>query len=78
MLRRAKNYTKRKKIFLTQKTDRTVEQIVKAKLYTQNNTKKHTHSEKEKKEKIYIYIYIYKKRQRATQSINKCTNDNKL
>ena len=62
-------------------TDRTLGQMVKAKLYRQNHTKKHTHthSQKEKKEKsIYIYIYILKKRKRATKSIIKSTNDNKL
>ena len=49
----------------------------KAKLYRQNHTKKHTHthSQKEKKEKKK---YIYIKRKRATKSINKPTNDNKL
>ena len=53
--------------------------MVKAKLYRQNHTKKHTHthSQKEKKEKN-IYISIYKKKMRATKSINKSTNDNKL
>ena len=53
--------------------------MVKAKLYRQNHTKKHTLtlSQKERKEKIYIYILI-KKRKRATKSINKSTNDNKL
>ena len=51
--------------------------MVKAKLYRQNHTKKHTHthSQKEKKEKN-IYIYIEKKR--TTKSVNKSTNDNKL
>ena len=41
-------------------TDRTVGQMVRANLYIQNHTKKHTHthSQKKKKEKI-IYIYIY-------------------
>ena len=41
------------------RTDRTLGQMVKANLYRQNLTKKHTHthSQKEKKEeKIYIYI----------------------
>ena len=59
------------------KPDRTLGQMVKAKLYRQNHTKKHTHthSQKEKKE---IYIYILKKRKRATKSINKSTNDNKI
>ena len=33
---------------------------------------------KKRKRKIYIYIYILKKRKRATKSINKSTNDNKL
>ena len=48
--------------------------MVKAKLYRQNHTKKHTHTQslREKKEKIYI------KRKRATKSINKSTNANKL
>ena len=48
----AKNYTKKKK-----RTDRTLGQMVKAKLYRQNHTQKHahTHSQKEKKERnIYI------------------------
>ena len=39
------------------RTDRTLGQMIKAKLYRQNHTKKctHTHSQKEKKEKnIYI------------------------
>ena len=47
-----------KTIFKKKKrTDRTLGQMVKAKLYRQNHTKKHTHlhSQKEKKEKnIYI------------------------
>ena len=55
--------------------------MVKAKLYRQNHTKKHTHthSQKEKKEKKYIYLHIKKKgRKRATKSINKYTDDHKL
>ena len=38
--------------------------MVKAKLYRQNHTKKHTHipSQKEKKKKKYIYISKYKKK----------------
>ena len=54
MITSAKNYTKKKK--KKQRTDRTLGQMVKAKLYRQNHTKKHTdtHSEKEKrKKKIY-------------------------
>ena len=52
MITSTKNYTKTKnkqKI----RTDRTLGQMVKAKLYRQNHTKKHTHthSQKEKKEK---------------------------
>ena len=52
MIRSAKNYTKKKKPV------RTLGQMVKAKLYRQNHTRKHTdtHSQKEKKEKnIYIF-----------------------
>ena len=53
--------------------------MVKAKLYRQNLTQKHTdtHSQKEEKEKN-IYLYIKKRRKRATKSVNKSTNDNKL
>ena len=72
MITSAKNYTKKKW------TDRTLGQMVKAKLCRQNHTKHtHTHSQKEKKKKN-IYVYIQKKRKRATKSINKSTNDNKL
>ena len=54
MITSAKNYTLKKK-----RTDRTLGQMVKTKLYRQTHTKKHTHthSQKEKKEK-YRYIYI--------------------
>ena len=59
MITSTKNYTKKKqpKNKNKKRTDRTLGQMVKAKLYRQNHTKKHTHthSEKEKKEKI-IYI----------------------
>ena len=51
---------------------------MKAKLYRQNHTKKHTHTDSQKVKKEKIYIYIYKKRKRIIKSINKSTNDNKL
>ena len=56
MITSAKMYTKKNK-----RTGRTLGQMVKAKLYRQNHTKKHTHthSQKEKKEKN---MYILKKR----------------
>ena len=62
MITSAKNYTKKKK-----KT-RTLGQMVKAKLYRQNHTKKHTHihSQKNKKERN---IYIYKNEE--SNQINK-------
>ena len=55
---------------INKRTDRTLGQIVKAELYRQNHTKKHTHthSQKEEKEK-YTYIYIYKKEE--SNEINK-------
>ena len=58
MITSAKNYTKKKNEKQKQ-TDRALGQMVKAKLYRQNHTKKntHTHSQKEKKEKIYIYLW---------------------
>ena len=54
MITSTKNYPKKKKKI---RTDRTLEQMVKAKLYRQNHTQKHTHthSQKDKKGKIYIY-----------------------
>ena len=61
MITSAENYNNKKK------KDRTLGQMVKAKLYRQNRTKKdtHTHSQKEKKEK---YIYIKRKgRQQPNQ-----------
>ena len=53
--------------------------MVKAKLYRQNHTKKqsHTHTQKEKKGKK-IYILKEDKWKRATKSINKSTNGNKV
>ena len=57
MITSAKNYTERKK--KKSWTDGTLGQMVKAKLYRKNHTKKHihTHSQKKKKEKKNIYIY---------------------
>ena len=57
MIASAKNYTHTHTHTQT-RTDRTLGQMVKAKLYRQNHIKKHTHtqSQKEKKEKnIYIF-----------------------
>ena len=61
MIRSTKIYTKKK-------TERTLGQMLKAKLYRQNHTKKHTHirSQIEKKEKN---IYIYKNEE--SNQINK-------
>ena len=55
MITSTKNYTKRKQ--KQKRTERTVGQMAKAKLYRRNHTKKHTHthSQIEKKEKkIYL------------------------
>ena len=70
MITSAKNYTKKK-------TDRILGQMVKAQLYRQNHTKKHTYtqSQKEKKEKKKIYIY---KKEESNQINKEITNDNKL
>ena len=74
MITSAKNYTKKKKPKKPPKRkDRTLGQMVKAKLYKQNHTKKHTHthSQKKKKEKnIYLSIYIYIKEE-ENNPINK-------
>ena len=56
MITSAIKYRKKKR------TDITLGQMVKAKLYRQNHTKMHPHRhlQKERKEKkIYIYIYTY-------------------
>ena len=57
MIISTKNYTKKKEEERKKRTDRTLKQMVKAKLYRQNHTQKHTHkhSQKEKKGKKYIY-----------------------
>ena len=65
MITSTKNYTEKDKNKPKKnQTDRTLGQMVKAKLHRQNHTKKHTHTQlqKEKKEKnIYIYIHFFKK-----------------
>ena len=58
MITNAKNYTK-KKNNKQKRTDRTLGQMVKAKLCRQNHTNKQTHTDSQKKKKeenIYIYI----------------------
>ena len=47
MITSAKNYTKKKKKW----TDRTLRQMVKAKLHRQNHTKKHTHTHSQKRKR---------------------------
>ena len=62
------------------RTDRTLGQMVKAKLYRQKSHEEaytYTLTKREKGKKLYIYI-LKKKMKRATQSRNKSTNDNKL
>ena len=79
MITSTENYTKNTNKQTKKKTDRqNPGQMVKAKLYRQNHTKKHTHthSQKEKKEKNICICEKIKKR--ATKSINKSTNDKKL
>ena len=52
MITSAKNYTKKtKKTIKQNRTDRTLGQMVKAKLYRQNHTQKHTHKHSQKEEK---------------------------
>ena len=59
MITSTKKYIKNKN---KKRTDRTLGQMVKAKLYRQNHPQKHTHthSQNEKKEK-YIYISLLPK-----------------
>ena len=56
MITSDKNYTKKTKNKVT-KIDRTLGQMVKAKLYRENHTKKHTHTHSQKRGKGKIYIY---------------------
>ena len=56
MITSTKNDTKKKK---KKRTDRTLGQMVKAKMFRQNHTKKHTHTHSQKGEKekdIYISL----------------------
>ena len=55
MITSAQNYTKTNK--KKTQTDRTLGQMVKAKLYRQNHTQKHTHTHSEKANKGKKYIY---------------------
>ena len=50
MITSVKNYTKTKQTKKKQ-TDKTLGQMVKAKLYRQNHTKKHTHTHSQKQKK---------------------------
>ena len=63
-----KKRKKKKKKKKKRRTDRTVRQMVKAKLNRENHTKKHTHIHKKRK---------INKRKRATKPIKKPTNENK-
>ena len=69
MITSAKNYTKKKLKKQKKPTDRTLGQMVKAKLCRENHTKQHTHthSQKEKKEKKNIYIKKKKGREQPNQ-----------
>ena len=58
MITHVKNYTSKKNKKKKKQTDRILGQMVKAKLYRQNLTKKHTHTQKKIKRKI-LYISIY-------------------
>ena len=73
MITSTKNYTKKQN--KTKKwTDRILGKMVKAKLYSQNHTKKHTHTHSQieiKRKYIYIYIFFLKKEE-STQ-VNKQT-----
>ena len=52
MITSTKNYTKKKKN--KKRTDRTLGQMVKTKLYRQNHTKKHTHTHSQN---IFLIYY---------------------
>ena len=66
MIASAKNYTKKKK---GKYTERTLEQMVKAKVYRQKSQKKHTHTHSQK-EKNPKKVYIFKKKREESNQIN--------
>ena len=66
MIISAKNYTKKTK----KRTERTLGQMVKAKLYRQNHKKKHSHTHKKRKRKKNIYLYIKKEESKLDQYTN--------
>ena len=59
ILKKTRTKTKQNKI---KRTDRTLGEMVKAKLYRQNHSKKHTHthSQKEKKEKSIVAPKVHR------------------
>ena len=65
-----KRKRKKKKTKTKRWTDRILGQVVKAYVYRQNHTKKHTytHSQKEKKENKKICIYIYKRKEESNET----------
>ena len=77
MIASAKNYIE-KQTNKKNRTDRTLGEMIKVKLYRQNLTKRHTHTHSKKEKKGEKKIYIYIKRKRATKSIKKSTSDSKL
>ena len=60
MITSAENYTKKKQKTKKKKTKQTepLGQMVKAKLYRQNHTQKHTHTHSQKEKTVKKYIYI--------------------
>ena len=73
MITSTKNYTEKNKKQKKQ-TDRNLGQLVKANLYRQNHSKKHTHTHSQieiKRKYIYIYFFFLKKEE-STQ-VNKQT-----
>ena len=70
MIASTKNYTKKTPKNTKNWTEGTLGQKVKAKVYRENHTKKHTHahSQKVKKEKN-IYIYIKEKNNQINKEI---------
>ena len=73
MITSIKNYTKKNKQE-TKRPVRALGQMVKAKVYRQNNKKKHTHTHSQKEKKENKYISVYKKKKGGRELTYQLTN----
>ena len=78
MIRSAKNYTKKKKNKKTKNRQNPRKNGRSKAIQTKSHEEAYTYELTKREKGKITYIYILKKKKRATKSINKSTNNNKL